>query len=266
MNIRWILLPLGILAVTAWAGDDPVAPKSGAARAPESGAAPASKSGAAPLTKEQIAAKLSGVDASDIKDSPLPGVYQVAVGSSIAYVTADGRYLIEGDIYDLSTSENITEDTRSKARAALLGSVPRDDMIVFSPKDGKVKHTITMFTDIDCGYCRQFHRDIDKVTALGIEVHYLFYPRTGPNTESWTKAEEVWCAKDRKGALTKAKLGGQLPSATCADNPVQEHWDLGQEVGVRGTPAIFAENGALLGGYLPPQELEQRLDEVAKPN
>jgi thiol:disulfide interchange protein DsbC len=249
VNIKWIWLPLGLLAVSAWA-DDSAAPK-GAAGA---------------LTKEQIAAKLNGVDASDIKDSPLPGVYQVSSGSTVAYVTADGRYLIEGDIYDLTTSENLTEDTRSKTRAALLATVPRDDMIVFAPKDGKVKHTITMFTDIDCGYCRQFHRDIDKVTALGIEVHYLFFPRTGPNTESWTKAEEVWCAKDRKSALTKAKLGGELPSAKCADNPVQQDWDLGREVGVRGTPAIFAENGALVGGYLPPAELEQRLDELAKPN
>jgi thiol:disulfide interchange protein DsbC len=261
------------MAVAAWA-DDAAAPKGSAV--PNGGVAlkadtapngdAASRADAVPLTKEQIAAKLNGVEASDIKDSPLPGVYQVAVGSSVAYVTADGRYLIEGDIYDLKTSENLTEDTRSKTRAALLAGVPRSDMIVFSPKDGKVKHTITMFTDIDCGYCRQFHRDIDKVNALGIEVHYLFYPRTGPNTESWTKAEEVWCAKDRKSALTKAKLGGTLPSATCKDNPVQETWDLGQRVGVRGTPAIFAENGALVGGYLPPDELEQRLDEIAKPN
>ncbi|HEU4616631.1 MAG TPA: DsbC family protein [Gammaproteobacteria bacterium] len=241
MNIRWIVLPLGLLASAAWADG-------------------------APLTKEQIAAKLNNVSPSDITESPLPGVYQVKAGSSVAYVSADGRYFIEGDIYDLSTSENLTEDTRAQARAALLSGVSRDDMIVFTPKDGKVKHTITMFTDIDCGYCRQFHRDIDKVTALGIEVHYLFYPRTGPNTESWTKAEEVWCAKDRKSALTKAKLGGALPKSTCADNPVEEHWELGREVGVRGTPAIFAENGELLGGYLTPDELEKRLEGEAKPN
>jgi thiol:disulfide interchange protein DsbC len=279
VNIRWILLPLSLLAATAW-GDDAPAPKGDRASlpkgehaaatkddhatAPKGDAAALAKGGAGALTKEQIAAKLNGVDPSAIKDSPLPGVYQVAVGSSVAYVTADGRYFIEGDIYDLKTNENLTEDTRSKTRAALLAGVSRDDMIVFSPKDGKVKHTITMFTDIDCGYCRQFHRDIDKVTALGIEVHYLFYPRTGPNTESWTKAEEVWCAKDRKSALTKAKLGGALPDAKCADNPVQADWDLGRQVGVRGTPAIFAENGALVGGYLPPKELEQRLDEIAK--
>jgi thiol:disulfide interchange protein DsbC len=237
---KWIVLPLGLLVTAAWADDD------------------------APLSKTELAAKLNGVDPGDITDSPLPGLYQVAVGSSVAYVTEDGRYLVQGDVYDLSTSQNLTEDTRAKARVALLGSVPRDEMIVFSPKDGKVKHTITMFTDIDCGYCRQFHRDIDKVNALGIEVHYLFFPRTGPNTESWTKAEEVWCAKDRKSALTRAKLGGAVPEAKCGENPVEEHWDLGHRVGVRGTPAIFAENGELVGGYLPPEELEKRLDELSQ--
>jgi thiol:disulfide interchange protein DsbC len=237
---KWIVLPLGLLVTAAWADDD------------------------APLSKTELAAKLNGVDPGDITDSPLPGLYQVAVGSSVAYVTEDGRYLVQGDVYDLSTSQNLTEDTRAKARVALLGSVPRDEMIVFSPKDGKVKHTITMFTDIDCGYCRQFHRDIDKVNALGIEVHYLFFPRTGPNTESWTKAEEVWCAKDRKSALTRAKLGGAVPDAKCGETPVEEHWDLGRRVGVRGTPAIFAENGELVGGYLPPEELEKRLDELSQ--
>lgn len=240
MKNTWIVLPLGLLVTAAWADDD------------------------APLSKTELAEKLNGVDPGDISDSPLPGLYQVAVGSSVAYVTEDGRYLVQGDIYDLSTSQNLTEDTRAKARAALLGSVPRDEMIVFSPKDGKVKHTITMFTDIDCGYCRQFHRDIDKVNALGIEVHYLFFPRTGPNTESWTKAEEVWCAKDRKSALTRAKLGGAVPDAKCTETPVEEHWDLGHRVGVRGTPAIFAENGELVGGYLPPDELEKRLDELSR--
>jgi thiol:disulfide interchange protein DsbC len=143
-------------------------------------------------------------------------------------------------------------------------------MIVFKPKDGKVKHTVTVFTDVDCGYCRQFHREIDKVTALGIEVHYLFFPRTGPNTESWEKAERVWCAPDRNAALTKAKLGGDLPKPTCGNTPVEDHWSLGRKIGVRGTPSMFSESGELIGGYLPPATLAKALDEsaanAAKPN
>ena len=235
--LKWIALPAACLLATAHADQ------------------------AQPLTKEALAAKLPGVNAGDISNSPVPGVYQVAVGSSVAYVTADGRYILEGDLYDLTSNKNLTEETRARARVSLLSTVDRDHMIVFSPKDGKVKHTITVFTDIDCGYCRQFHRDIGKVNALGIEVHYLFYPRTGPNTESWAKAEKVWCAKDRKAALTRAKLGGEVPQADCPDNPVQMQWDLGRKIGVRGTPSVFSETGELLGGYLPPATLAERLDE-----
>jgi thiol:disulfide interchange protein DsbC len=216
------------------------------------------------LTKEQLAEKLNGIQANDISDSPVPGIYQVAIGSSVAYVTTDGRYIIRGDIYDASTSANLTEETRSQARVELLNSVDPASMIIFKPADGKVKHKITIFTDVDCGYCRQFHREIDKVMALGIEVHYLFYPRTGPNTESWAKADHVWCAKDRNAALTDAKLGGKIPSATC-NTPVAAHYALGQQVGVRGTPAIFNEAGELIGGYLPPATLAKVLDDPNAP-
>jgi thiol:disulfide interchange protein DsbC len=215
------------------------------------------------LSKEDLAGKLNGVEASDISESPIPGLYQVAIGSNVAYVTNDGRYLFRGDIYDADTSTNITEETRSKARVAMLHEVDPKSMIVFSPKDGKVKHTVTVFTDIDCGYCRQFHREIDKVTALGIEVHYMFFPRTGPDTESWEKADHVWCAADHKTALTKAKLGGEIPQATCGNTPVESHYALGKRLGVRGTPAMFSESGELLGGYLPPATLLKALDESA---
>jgi thiol:disulfide interchange protein DsbC len=213
------------------------------------------------LTKEQLATQLNGIDVKDISDSPVPGVYQVSVGANVAYVTADGRYIIRGDIYDSATSANLTESTRAQARVAMLDSVDPASMIVFKPANGVVKHTVTIFTDIDCGYCRQFHREIDQVLALGIEVHYLFYPRTGPNTESWTKADHVWCAADHNAALTRAKLGGEVPDATCANTPVESHYALGQRIGVRGTPAVFNEKGDLIGGYLPPATLAKVLDD-----
>jgi thiol:disulfide interchange protein DsbC len=213
------------------------------------------------LTKEELASRLNGVEVKDIGDSPVPGVYEVAVGANVAYVTADGKYIIRGDIYDAETSANVTEDTRARARVAMLDSVDPASMIVFKPADGNVKHKITIFTDIDCGYCRQFHREIDKVTALGIEVHYLFYPRTGPNTESWAKADQVWCAANHNAALTRAKLGGEIPEVAACDTPVESHYELGRQIGVRGTPAVFSESGELIGGYLPPATLAQVLDD-----
>jgi thiol:disulfide interchange protein DsbC len=214
------------------------------------------------LTKEEIAAKLNNVKAGDISDSPIPGIYQVSLGSNVAYVTSDGRYVVQGEIIDVANGENLTELTRERGRVSLLASVDSDHMIVFRP-EGEVKHTVTIFTDVDCGYCRQLHREIDKVNDLGIEVHYLFYPRTGRNTESWEKADKVWCASDRNTALTRAKLGGEVPDASCAETPVEAHFTLGQRVGVRGTPAVFSESGELLGGYLPPATLLERLDESA---
>lgn len=213
------------------------------------------------LTREELASRLNGVEVKDISDSPVAGVYQVAVGANVAYVTKDGRYIIRGDIYDAETSANVTEDTRAQARVSMLEGIDPASMIVFKPADGNVKHTITIFTDVDCGYCRQFHREIDKVTALGIEVHYLFYPRTGPNTESWTKADEVWCAPNRNQALTRAKLGGEIPQSAACQTPVESHYALGQRIGVRGTPAIFSETGELVGGYLPPATLAKVLDD-----
>lgn len=240
MKSIWTVAPLAILAFAAMAQDD------------------------AALSKEQLAEQLTGVSASDITDSPLQGVYQVSVGSQVAYVTMDGRYLMQGELYDLATSTNLTEKSRADKRVGLLAGIDTEGMIVFSPADGNVKHTVTIFTDIDCGYCRQFHREIDQVTALGIEVRYLSYPRTGPNTDSWAKADRVWCAADRNSALTRAKLGGEVPDDSCASTPISDHYDLGHQVGVRGTPAVFSASGELLGGYLPPASLLERLEELDK--
>jgi len=236
---EWSLLPLSLFLAVSVAQED------------------------AELSKEELAATLFGVEASDIADSPLPGIYEVAVGSDIGYITSDGRYLFQGDLYDLSTNENVTETRRERRRVNVLAGVDVADMIIFSPEPEDVKYTVTIFTDIDCGYCRQFHSEIAKVNELGIEVRYLFYPRTGPDTDSWSKAEKVWCSgvDARNGALTLAKLGGPIPDQTCDNSLVNDHYELGELVGVRGTPSVFSASGVRLGGYLPPDELLQRLEE-----
>lgn len=231
MKKSWLLTTLGLLLPAAYAQD------------------------AAGPTRAEVAARLKGVDVSDLRDSVLDGFYEVTVGSRVGYVSVDGRFLFEGELYDLETSSNLTEVTRASARVDLLAGVDPSQMIIFSPKDRPVEHTITIFTDIDCGYCRQFHREIDKVLALGIEVHYLFYPRTGPATESWDKAEKVWCSGNRNTSLTQAKLGGQVPELGCTDNPVAAHYDLGHQVGVTGTPSVYTAGGIHIGGYIPPQQL-----------
>ncbi len=213
------------------------------------------------LLKQELATKLLGVEATDISESPIEGIFQITVGTNVAYVSADGRFLLRGEIYDIETSQNLTENVRATTRTEMLGAVDPETILVFSPPEDEIRHTVTIFTDIDCGYCRQFHRDIDRVNELGIAVHYLFYPRTGPDTESWTKADKVWCADDRNTAFTGATVENVVPEATCAETPVRAHFNLGIDVGVRGTPSIFSASGELLGGYLRPEELLVALDE-----
>jgi thiol:disulfide interchange protein DsbC len=219
---------------------------------------------AATLTKEEFAARHAGLDASDIHDGPIAGVWEIVVGTGVSYVTQDGRFLIQGEITDLDSQRNLTEARRAESRAALLAALDPETAIVFAPENGRTKHRVYVFTDVDCGYCRQFHRDIAAVTALGIEVRYVAYPRTGPNTESWAKAENVWCASDRRTALTQAKLGAAVvPVPGCTTTPVAAHYDLGRRLGLTGTPGVYAESGVELGGYVPPDALLAELDKLA---
>lgn len=207
-------------------------------------------------------ARYPGVSVDDIHDGPLPGFYEVVVGGQVSYVTTDARLLFRGEIIDLATQRNLTEARRAENRAAMLASVDPAKEIVFSPADGVVKHRITVFTDVDCGYCRQLHSQIALYNALGIEVRYMAYPRTGPNTESWYKAEHVWCASDRQANLTRAKLGGDVPAVPGCTAPVAEQYELGRRVGVTGTPTVFSEGGVELGGYVAPDALLARLEKL----
>lgn len=185
--------------------------------------------------------------------TPIPGLFELRIGAQVVYVSADGRFMVRGDIYDIRGNDNITEARRAEARMAAMRDVGEDQMVIFSPK--QVKHTITVFTDIDCGYCRKLHREIDQYLAEGIRVRYMFFPRSGPDTDSWRKAEQVWCSADRKGALTKAKAGEALKSKPCSPNPVQQHYAAGMLFGVQGTPAIITDSGELVPGYVSAAEL-----------
>jgi len=203
----------------------------------------------------------AGSKLEDLRPSPVPGLYEYMQGADISYLTADGRYFIDGNVYDMGTRENLTEALRTRARSAMINAVPESQMVIFSPKNPQ--YTVTVFTDVDCAYCRKLHSDMAELNRLGVRVRYMFYPRSGPNTESWKKAEAVWCSANRNEALTQAKLGAKLDmSKTCDANPVAREYALGQNIGVRGTPAIVTERGDYLAGYLPPQELVQQLKDL----
>ena len=212
--------------------------------------------------RARIVAKLPGVQASDVAVSPVPGLYEVTMGGLIAYVSADGKYLLSGNVYDLDTQVNLTASRQNSARAKALAAASESNMIVFGPANAKM--TVTVFTDVDCGFCRKFHSQIADVNKAGVRVRYMFFPRTGPGTESWTKAEQVWCAADRREALTRAKKGETVKGKTCGDAAVKSQYELGSDLGVEGTPAIFTQNGDYIGGYLTPAELVQAIQESQK--
>jgi thiol:disulfide interchange protein DsbC len=220
-------------------------------------AEPASKNAADP--RALIAKKIPGITIDDVRPAPIKGMYEVRMGADSAYVTADGRYVISGDLFDLDTRANLTEEGRASERRTALAKLDEREMIVFAP--AKAEHTVTVFTDVDCGYCRKLHGEIEQLTKLGVRVRYLAYPRAGPGSPDWAKMEAVWCSKDRKAAITKAKLGEDVKAENCA-TPVAKQFELGEQMGVRGTPAIFSMSGDYLGGYLPPADLKKRLDEL----
>ena len=202
--------------------------------------------------EKAMARLLPGAELGGIRPAAVPGLFEVAVGPRLFYVSGDGRYLIDGDLIDLAARSNLTEQRRSEVRVEAIESMDEAGMITFSPD--KPAHTVTVFTDIDCTYCRRLHREIDAYLQQGIRVRYLAYPRSGAGTPSYDKAVSVWCAKDRKRALTRAKAEQPVEQQSC-DSPVDGHLAMGNLVGVQGTPTIVLEDGRVLPGYVPAARL-----------
>ncbi|MBP6514149.1 MAG: DsbC family protein [Steroidobacteraceae bacterium] len=211
-----------------------------------------------PDVRAEIARKLE-VKPENVRPSAIPGLFEVADGTDIGYVSADGKYYLNGDVFDLDSRQNLTETRRESARAALIAAVPDSQAIVFSPANPK--YTLTVFTDVDCGYCRKLHSEIAEINKRGIKVRYLLYPRPGPGSDSWRKAEAVWCSPNRSEALTRSKQGADVPFTPCA-TPIARHYKLGQEVGLRGTPALVTTKGQMIGGYMPADRLAEHVKEL----
>jgi thiol:disulfide interchange protein DsbC len=251
MPCKRLTLLLALLGSACWSL--PGAAQPAAATSPAAMAAPAAD------PREEIARRIPGAHADELRATPIPGIWELTRGSDIAYVTADGRYAISGDLFDLKSDYNLTEEHRRELRTRALAAIPESQMVIFGPKDPR--YTVTVFTDVDCPYCRKLHSQIGEYNRLGIRVRYLLYPRTGPNTPSWTKAEQVWCSANRNDALTRAKLGETLTAKPCANNPVARFWQLGQDFALQGTPAIVMTDGEILPGYVPPEALAKHLQE-----
>ena len=199
-----------------------------------------------------------GMAPDSIDASALPGLYEVSYGPNVVYVSADGRYLIQGELVEVGSGRNHTRERQREHRRESMSRVREDDMIVFGPEDAK--YTVDVFTDIDCPYCVRLHKQMAEYNRLGMRIRYLAFPRAGIPSASYDKSVSVWCAEDKNSALSNAKDGRRVANKVC-DNPVKGQFALGRAVGVRGTPSLILEDGELVPGYVPPQELLELLEE-----
>ena len=212
--------------------------------------------------RDAIAAKFDTIDPENVYASPIEGWYTLKKGSVVAYVTADGRYLMQGDLIDLDSQVNLTDLSRNDARRDLVAALTDEQAILFSPQESQYK--VTVFTDVDCTYCRKLHSQISAYLDEGIAIRYVLYPRNGPASKTWKTSQDVWCAADRGEALTAAKQGHEFETEQCDATIIDEHYALGRSIGLSGTPAIVFEDGTMVGGYLPPAQLAARLQQNAQ--
>jgi thiol:disulfide interchange protein DsbC len=209
--------------------------------------------------EERIRALAPGAKDIAISETPIAGVLMVQIQGDIVYATSDGKYLIQGRVIDMDTREDLTEGAKSDIRKELMGDIDPAQQIVFAPKEPD--YELTVFTDIDCGYCRKLHEQVPEYNKEGISIRYMAFPRAGVGSRSFEKAVSVWCADDQQGAMTSAKAGQEMDPAQC-ENPVADQYRLGIAMGVTGTPALLTPEGQLIPGYVPPAQLRQRLDRI----
>ena len=196
------------------------------------------------------------IDLISVEKTEMKGFFEVNFeGIEPLYVSSDGNYLVSGDIYLITTEGlvNKSEARRDYQRKTLIKNLNTEEFITFEPEE--TLHNIYVFTDVDCGYCRQFHNQIDDYLNLGIKVNYLAYPRAGINSDSFNKISSAWCNEDPNYSLTLLKQGKNIDTKACKDNPVEKHFNLGNAIGVQGTPSIITNEGKMIPGYLPPQDL-----------
>jgi len=189
----------------------------------------------------------------ELAPAPIPGYLEIVRGAQVLYVSRDGGILINGDILSVATATNLTETRRSQVRLELLSGLPEDQRMIV-PAEGTRQASLVVFTDTHCPYCQRLHQQLAKLPHDGIEVQYLFYPRSGPSSESFAQAVAVWCSRDRLAALDAVFGGATLPAASC-EHPVMAQYDLALRLDLKGTPAILTADGAVHYGALGTQEI-----------
>ncbi len=197
--------------------------------------------------------QLMNADKVSVNPSPIANLYETMIGNEAFYISADGAHFIRGDLYESKTPRNLTDEKRNQLRIKALNTMSERKMVVFAPKNA-TKYTVNVFTDVDCHYCAKFHNEVAKLNEYGVKVRYFAFPRAGVGSPTYKKMVSVWCAKDKKQAMTNAKAGREIKPVVCK-NPVAKQLQLGQSIGVTGTPALVLSDGELVPGYVPAYKL-----------
>lgn len=190
--------------------------------------------------------------------SPIEGLRLVVVNGMVFFADPEGRYFLNGDMVRVEDKVSLSSLVLTKLRAEIMPTLNKDDAIIFKAK-GKAKTVLNVFTDVECGYCRQFHKQISEYTSKGYEVRYYAWPRSGAAGPVYDEMVNVWCSKDKQAALTRAKEGKPVSAPAC-DNPVAATYEKGRELGINGTPAIFLEGGEQIGGYVAPTDIDSAVE------
>lgn len=212
--------------------------------------------------------RLPSIEIQYIAPSVVPGLFEVMASGQLLYITEDGNYLFNGKLFDITNGiVSLSDETKERIdaqknpyRKAEIAKLSNEDFIVF--KAANEKYRISVFTDVDCGYCRQLHREMENYNDLGITVQYLGFPRAGIGSPSYAKLRSIWCADDRNEAMNNGKIKRQFGTDTCAD-PLSDHMNLVRNFGISGTPAIILDSGKLLPGFVEPVKLLEMLERDA---
>jgi len=258
---RSLLILLGAVSLSACAQSNPNTAKAPSAPA-TTPAAPVAAAPGTPEARALAAVKTlnPNVQVDQIGPAPIPGFQEAIIGGQPFYISNDGRYLMQGALYDIATKTNLADASMAKIRARLLQTIPVADRIIFAPPNPK--YTVTVFTDVECGYCRKLHSQIADYNAKGISVQYVAFPRAGLGSDDFREMVAVWCSADPRKALTDAKNDRPVAYRNCK-NPVTMEYNLGQRMGLTGTPMVLTSDGVQLGGYLPPDAMRAQLDKLA---
>lgn len=211
---------------------------------------------------EQLRAHIAEIDpdfeADEIRATPIEGLYEVVSGANVFYMSGDGKFLLRGQMIDLGSDRNLTAERRNVLVHRVVESLGEDSMLVYPPKNGPAKHTITVFTDTTCPYCQQLHRGLlQMIEQYPVKVRYLMFPRAGLQARAADTLRNVWCAADPRQAMTDAKAGQRVPrrDADC-ETPIEEHFRVAREIGVNGTPYLLIDDdGPIIPGHRENEEL-----------